>query len=131
MTRNWWKVYESALVLDSLPFALDSLPIEDLILASDAYHLAEMAVRQAEIDVDGLRGTRGSQKKIALGLLQERYDRLKAARLAGWKLNLEEVKAYGLDKAPGGTVLEQLAPQLPTITIPTGGPDSAGGVGED
>lgn len=98
MVRQWARVYQAALVLEKLPFSLDSLPIEALEVADEAYHQADVARRSGEIAATELAGRKATTQRIGLGLLIQEHDRKKARRQAGIRLNYDERKAASLDE---------------------------------
>lgn len=115
--RNWGAVYQAALVLgDELPYNLGSLPVPALETADEIYYQAEVAVRDAEISADAVKGIRISTKTIALGLLAQRYEQKKLARQQKWSFTVDERKELGLDTPKG--LNEMMHPEPMDLTLP-------------
>ncbi len=96
--RDWGRVWVAALVLgDDLPFSLGSLPLAALEAADEAYFLADVALRSAGILVDELKGKQTSSSLIALGLMTQQHDQLKAQRQAGFVFTYDEREELGLN----------------------------------
>lgn len=121
INRQWGRVYCASLVLKTLPFFLDSLPIGPLVEAEDAFYRGDVALRTGEIAANELAGNRDATARVALGLMLQQHEEKVKARMSRIKLNADEREEASNTEEPASddevlAMLEALPPMV--INLP-------------